>query len=57
MYEREQGAKRIAAALYSRLEDSNTIAKIAKATNYLEGQLKEDIKALYDYVTEEKEGK
>lgn len=52
MYERENGAKRIAFALYCRKEDPAVMQQMARVLNYESTQLKEDIKALHDRLAE-----
>jgi len=55
MYEKRQGTLRLVNALNSVGEDDTRLNFIASATNYYPEQLKEDIKALYDYVKEVEE--
>lgn len=55
MYEKRQGTLRLVNALNNISEDEAKLNFIASATNYLQEQLKEDIKALYDYVKEVEE--
>lgn len=55
MYEKRQGTLRLVNALNNINEDEARLNFIASATNYLQEQLKEDIKALYDYVKEVEE--
>lgn len=49
MYELKQGAARLATALYNRLDDPAALQRIAAALDYVPGQLKEDIQALFDF--------
>ncbi len=52
MYERENGAKRIAFALYCRKEDPAAIQRMACVLSYESNQFKEDIQALHDRLYE-----
>lgn len=53
MYEKKQGAHRLTMALYRRAEDSDTVQRLAILLNYTPEQLKQDIHALHDYVTQD----
>ena len=55
MYELRGGTKRLARVLEQYAEDPGTIASLAKILNYNKGQLKQDIQALGDYITQAEE--
>jgi len=54
MYEKVNGAKRLMNALYQH-DDTRTRSLLARALDYYEPQLNEDIQALRDYIRDAEE--
>lgn len=55
MYEGEQGARHLAITMYHRLDDEAAMQRLAYVLHYEPQQLKEDVQALYDFRTAEKQ--
>ena len=53
MYERKNGSKRLATALQQALDDEYVINRLAQHLNYRPRQLKEDIRAAYDVISDQ----
>ena len=55
MYELRGGTKRLSRALRDAAEDKATVAVLARILHYYPEQLKQDIQALGDYITQAEE--
>ena len=51
MYELKQGTQRLTTALYSIKDEDRSIERLAVLLNYIPSQLREDIQALNDFVS------